>query len=65
MMNYNFENMKSDELEKISGGSVVGAFALAWGVTKAVGIIGGTAVSVYVAGKSVKAIGDWGLSRLR
>ena len=57
--------MKSDELEKISGGSVVGALALAWGVTKAVGIIGGTAVSVYVAGKSVKAIGDWGLSRLR
>ena len=64
-MNYNFENMKSDELEKISGGSVVGALALAWGVTKALGSIGGTAVSVYVAGKSVKAIGDWGLSRLR
>ena len=57
-----FETISVEELEAVSGGSVAGALALAWGVTKAAGIVGGTAVSVYAAGKGVKAVGDWILS---
>lgn len=62
-MKTNFEIINTKELEDISGGSVTGALALAWGVTKAAAIVGGTAVTVYGAGKGVKAVGDWIISR--
>lgn len=55
----NYETVDFHELEEIKGGSVAGALALAWGVTKAAGIVGATATTVYVGGKSVKRVGDW------
>lgn len=55
----NYETVDFHELEEIKGGFLPGALALAWGVTKAVGIVGATATTVYVGGKAVKRAGDW------
>ena len=57
-----YETVNFQELEEIKGGTVAGALAIAWGVTKAVGIVGATATTVYVGGKAVKRAGDWVLS---
>lgn len=55
----NYETVDFHELEEIKGGFLPGALAIAWGVTKAVGIVGATATTVYVGGKAVKRAGDW------
>lgn len=55
----NYETVDLHELEEIKGGFLPGALAIAWGVTKAVGIVGATATTVYVGGKAVKRAGDW------
>ncbi|MQP97293.1 class IIb bacteriocin, lactobin A/cerein 7B family [Streptococcus mitis] len=58
----NYETVDFHELEEIKGGFLPGALALAWGVTKAVGIVGATATTVYVGGKAVKRAGEWVVS---
>ena len=55
--------LSTEELENVSGGSLAGALALAWGMTKGAAIVTGTAVTVYSAGKGVKAAGDWLISK--
>lgn len=62
-MNKFIEITDKEELQKLNGGSLSGGLALAWGITKAVGIVGGSATVVYVAGKAVKKAGDWIISR--
>ena len=42
----NYETVDFHELEEIKGGFLPGALAIAWGVTKAVGIVGATATSI-------------------
>ncbi|MFM1515762.1 hypothetical protein [Helcococcus ovis] len=63
-MNKNFQDLNNFELIEIEGGSISGALALAWGITKAVGIVAGTATTVYVSGKAVKKVGDWIWSKI-
>lgn len=58
----NYETVDFHELEEIKGGFLPGALAIAWGVTKAVGIVGATATTVYVGGKAVKRAGEWVVS---
>ena len=62
-MNNRFETVNAEELENIYGGSVTGALAFAWGVTKAAGVVGATAVAVNTTAKAVGKVGSLIFSR--
>jgi hypothetical protein len=59
-MNNEFRSLTKSDLETVNGG---GFIATGLGMLGAAVIVGGTATVVYVAGKGVKKVGDYIISK--
>ena len=59
-MNNEFRSLTKSDLETVNGGEII---ATGLGMLGAAVIVGGTATVVYVAGKGVKKVGDYIISK--